>query len=178
MSSKRQKRISASAEEYAEQISQISAAQNIQSRIDSELFTVDRSGSQSQRKRIAKEIKVKSDDRTGLQKIVSVTERTLIKRILAKGPKIIKDKETEKDLSDLWEVNDTPNVVDTSVLTRSRKSRSQNLLNAKINVAIRGQSYNPSHSDHQDALAEALAVEIRKREHDLKTKGQSTPKYN
>jgi hypothetical protein len=172
MAIKRQKRIAATAEEYAEQISRISASQTIHSRTDSELFVVDRAGSQAARRRIAKDLKVKSEDKSGLQNIKSVTERLLIKRAVARDPKIIKIKETENNLSDIWDANDNEAIVDTSVLSRSRKSRSENLQNSKMTVAIRGQSYNPSHNDHQDALAEALAVEIRKREHDLKTKGE------
>jgi hypothetical protein len=172
MSSKRQKRIAATAEEYAEQISRISASQTIHSQTDSELFVVDRAGSQAARRRIAKDIKVKSEDKSGLQNIKSVTERLLIKRAVARDPKTIKIKETENILSDIWDVNDNEAIVDRSILSRSRKSRSENLQNSKMKVAIRGQSYNPSHNDHQDALAEALAVEIRKREHDLKTKGE------
>jgi hypothetical protein len=40
-----------------------------------------------------------------------------------------------------------------------------------VTPAIGGQSYNPSVEDHQDALAEALALEIKKREEERSTKG-------
>jgi Nop53 (60S ribosomal biogenesis) len=171
MSSKRQKRISASAEEYADQISRLSVLQSIRAKPDHDLFVVDRSGSQSSRRRIAKEIKIKSTDKSGVESIVSVVERKLVKRIVARGPKEARVNESEAELCDIWDADVSTAPVDANVLTRSRKSRSENLLSAKINVAIKGQSYNPSHNDHQNALAEALAVEIRKREYDLKNKG-------
>jgi Nop53 (60S ribosomal biogenesis) len=173
MSSKRQKRISASAEEYADQISRLSVLQSIRAKPDDDLYVVDRSGSQSSRRRIAKEIKIKSTDKSGVESIVSVVERKLVKRIVARGPKEARVNESEAELCDIWDADVSSIPVDANILTRSRKSRSENLLSAKINVAIRGQSYNPGHNDHQNALAEALAVEIRKREHDLKNKGWS-----
>lgn len=173
MSSKRQKRISASAEEYANHISTLSVSQNLRAQADDELFVVDRAGSQASRKRIERQIKVRSNDKTGVESIVSNVEKKLVKRVVARGIKLVKAIEPESALVDIWDMDESQIVpVDVNILTRSRKSRSQNLLSAKINVAIKGQSYNPSHNDHQDALAEALAVEIRKREHDLKTKGK------
>ena len=173
MSSKRQKRISASAEEYANHIINISVSQNLRAQADEDLFVVDRAGSTASRKRIAREIKVKNDDKTGIQSIVSVVERKLVKRLVDRGPKAVKATENGSALTDIWDADESQIVpVDANILTRSRKSRSENLLSVKINVAIKGQSYNPSHNDHQDALAEALAVEIRKRDHDKKTKGK------
>ena len=173
MSSKRQKRISASAEEYANHISRISVSQSIQAQADSDLFVVDRTGSASSRRRIAKEIRVKTSDKSGVLSIVSVVERKLVKRLVDRGPKVAKDVEAEHALSDIWDIDESLIApIDHNIISRSRKSRSENLLSAKISVAIKGQSYNPSHDDHQDALAEALAVEIRKREHDAKTKGE------
>ena len=174
MSSKRQKRISASAEEYANHISSLSVSRSIQAQTNDELYVLDRTGSQNARKRIAKEAKLKSTDKTGVQSIVSVVERKLVKRLVERGPKPTRfHVKEETNFSDIWDIDESAVVpVDVNILSRSRKSRSENLLSAKINVAIKGQSYNPSHSDHQDALAEALAVEIRKREHDLKTKGK------
>jgi hypothetical protein len=41
----------------------------------------------------------------------------------------------------------------------------------KVVPAIGGQSYNPSIDDHQDALAEALAIEIKKREEEARSRG-------
>lgn len=171
MSSKRQKRISASAEEYADQISRLSVLQSIRAKPDDDLFTVDRSGSQSSRRRIAKEVRIKSTDKSGVESIVSIIERKLVKRIVDRGPKEARVNESEAALCDIWDTDVSAVPVDANILTRSRKSRSENLLSAKMNVAIKGQSYNPSHNDHQNALAEALAVEIRKREYDLKNKG-------
>lgn len=174
MSSKRQKRISASAEEYADHISRMSVIQSIRAKPDEELFVVDRSGSQNSRKKIAKELRI-SADKSGVENIVSVVERKLVKRSVARGPKIAKFSESDSALSDIWDADASVIPVDANILSRSRKSRSVNALSAKITVAIKGQSYNPSHNDHQDALAEALAVEIRKREHDQKTKGSLFP---
>ena len=175
MSSKRQKRISASAEEYANQISRISVSQSIQARTDSELYVLDRTGSATSRRRIAKDIRLKAADKTGVQSIVSVVERKLVKRIVDRGPKVARDVEGELALSDIWDVDESQLApIDHNIISRSRKSRSENLLSAKISVAIKGQSYNPSHNDHQDALAEALAVEIRKREMDAQKKGKTS----
>ena len=171
MSSKRQKRFSASAEEYADHISRMSVDRSFRAKPDEDLFTLDRSGSQTSRKRIAREISIKAADKSGVANIVSIVERKLVKRAVGRGP--VAEQE-EKALSDIWGIDAPVVVVDHNIISRSRKSRTENLLKAKCSVAIKGQSYNPSHTDHQDALAEALAVEIRKKEHDLRTKGWLT----
>ena len=153
MSSKRQKRISASAEEYANHISRISVSQSIQARADSELYVVDRTGSATSRRRIAKDIRLKTADKSGVQSIVSVVERKLVKRIVDRGPKVARDAEVELALSDIWDIDESQVApIDHNIISRSRKSRSENLLSAKINVAIKGQSYNPSHNDQQGHL--------------------------
>ena len=105
MSSKRQKRISASAEEYADQISRLSVLQSIRAKPDDDLFTVDRSGSQSSRRRIAKEVRIKTTDKTGVESIVSVVERKLVKRIVARGPKEARVNESEAELCDIWDAD-------------------------------------------------------------------------
>lgn len=174
--SQREKRIAACAEEYADQLLRVSADQNLIMKSNEELFSLDRAGSRTSKRRISKQ----KDDLSsgGVKSIVSVTERKLVERVIAKQqlqqkqpPKEIAN---EDQLADLWD-DAAGNVqtgnarkrkmVESAITTDGRTSKK------KVIPAIGGQSYNPSLDDHQDALAEALAIEIKKREEEARSRG-------
>ena len=164
------KRIAECAEEYAEHILHFSAEQTIVSKPDNDLFTLDRAGSKTSRKRIAKIQSNKSSSDT--KSIVSVTERKLVERAIAKHvqQKLDETKVVKQDkVMDLW-----GETTDESLLNKSNTKRRRTVdvpVNRKVTPAIGGQSYNPSHADHQNALAEALAIELKKREEEARAKG-------
>jgi hypothetical protein len=131
---------------------------------------LDRAGSKKSRRRIAKIQSNKSSSDT--KSIVSVTERKLVERAIAKHvqQKLDETKVTKKgEVMDLW-----GETADESLLNKSNTKRRRTVevpINRKVTPAIGGQSYNPSHVDHQNALAEALAIELKKREEEARAKG-------
>lgn len=115
-----------------------------------ELFVVDRVGSKNARLRMKREggegkgiLSAKAD----LRKIVKLAKKLKSKEQF--------EKVDPAATFDLWE----------SEPAETEKRRQC----AKVKVPHPGQSYNPSLEDHQDALAEATAIELLKREKDLKT---------
>ena len=167
------KRIAECAEEYAEHILHFAAEQTIISKPDNDLFTLDRAGSKTSRKRIAKIQSNKSSSDT--KSIVSVTERKLVERAIAKHlqQKIDASKGVhpvkQGEITDLWD--ETANESSLNKLNTKRRRTVDMPVNRKVTIAIGGQSYNPSHEDHQNALAEALAIELKKREEEARAKG-------
>jgi hypothetical protein len=196
-----QKRIAACAEEYAEHVLSFADSQRLAAQPNDALFTVDRAGSQTSKRRIAKQVADRKS--TSVNSIVSLTERKLVERAVAK----LKHQQEHTSVSatntmttvaaaaaaaaattrthplnDLWG-EDVMAVDVSSSSSNSSSSRSSGRKRGapagtapgprtkKVTPAIGGQSYNPSVEDHQDALAEALALEIKKREEERSTKG-------
>lgn len=164
MSSKRrEKRIAETSAEYEEQKSRVSAAAVVASRPDEALFVVDRTGSKSARRRIHKEEVAKTTNQP-----VSKTERALIKKatqqLLAGHEKPNKAREQPSALADLW----ADEAESTGAQSVTRIKRSSVVASAAKKVAGPGFSYNPSTVAHQNVLAEALALEIKKREKDMR----------
>mmetsp|Transcript_23040 Transcript_23040/g.33725 ORF Transcript_23040/g.33725 Transcript_23040/m.33725 type:complete len:336 (-) Transcript_23040:145-1152(-) len=113
---------------------------------DEELFVVDRAGSKNSRRKLNKE-------REALQstRVVSKVERKLISKQL-QDTSNKKKKKQSKELFDLWG--------DESSSAKPNKPSNKK----KIRVPEGGLSYNPSHNDHQDVLAEAVALSIQHEE--------------
>lgn len=130
----------------------------IQSKDDNDLFIIDRIGSKNTRKKIKKEEKIQKD-----LNIISKVERKLIEKKLQdinnnnENNSNEKKKKKEK-IIDLWDN-------DESISTKSTKSNNKTKhIKKALKVPLPGISYNPAHLDHQDALAEALAITLRHEE--------------
>ncbi len=151
MSLKVQKRVKKTALEYEESVAQLSAADASSLKADESLFTLDRTGSKSAKRKIAQ---VLAPQQKG--EFVSVTEKKLIERAL-NPKKPIYEKYVTKigsdEARDLWGDADA----DISTSDKSMPTR-------KLRTAHPGQSYNPASGDHQDAVATAVALQIKKEE--------------
>mmetsp|Transcript_56016 Transcript_56016/g.98224 ORF Transcript_56016/g.98224 Transcript_56016/m.98224 type:complete len:245 (-) Transcript_56016:95-829(-) len=151
MSLKVQKRVKKTALEYEESVAQLSAADASSLKADESLFTLDRTGSKSAKRKIAQ---VLAPQQKG--EFVSVTEKKLIERAL-NPKKPIYEKYVTKigsdEARDLW--GDAEAEISTSEKIKPTR---------KLRTAHPGQSYNPSSGDHQDAVASAVALQIKKEE--------------
>lgn len=154
MSAKVQKRVKKTASEYEESVAQLSTYEATTSHADDSLFTLDRTGSKSAKRKIAQVLAPQAKG-----EFVSVTEKKLIGRALtSKKPVYSKfvAKIGSDEVRDLWGDGD----VGVSVSEDSKKTR-------KLRTAHPGQSYNPSAGDHQNAVATAVALQIKKEEADI-----------
>lgn len=154
MSLKVQKRVKKTAAEYDESIAQHVTNEVTKSNTDDSLFTLDRTGSKSAKRKIAQVLAPQAKG-----EFVSITEKKLIGRALTEK-KTVYGKYIAKigsdEARDLWgneESND-------SVADESKRTR-------KTRTAHPGQSYNPSKNDHQNAVATAVALQIKKEEADI-----------
>lgn len=152
MSQRIQKRVKKVAKEYEETIVDVSNAEATSAQADESLFTLDRTGSKSAKRKIAQEILPQHN-----KEFVSQTEKKLIQRALVPKPKpYVKyiTKIGSDEVRDLWG-DARSEVVDEDDAGQRKK---------KVRVALPGQSYNPTARDHQDAIAEAVALQIKKEE--------------
>lgn len=146
MTTRRQKRIRETSDEFEEVLAQ----EKLSSKPDEDLFVLDKTGSRSKRVKIQQQLQQQKQ-----QPVVSRHELHLIQKVLKNSSKKTDNTNNNtKDISDLWS-DDTP--VPPSKYISNNKVRRDRLVHP-------GQSYNPSLPDHQDALAEAVAVEIKKTE--------------
>ena len=131
---KRQKREEIVSQEYEDFISSTNANVLYSSKSNEELFIVDKVGSKTARKKIAKE-----EGSAG--KSHSVTEKKLIKRIQDKifNEQLVESKGV-KAIGDIWA--DQPAEPKVYIKKTERKA------------PLGGFSYNPSPNDHQDVIAE------------------------
>jgi hypothetical protein len=151
MSLRKQKRIRKISEEFSAGIRDLVAFDNISSKRDEELFVLDKIGSKSKRIKITNEI---NNDKS----FVSKHESHLVKKIIKnrnKNTNPLKNHIDRASLTDLW----SDNTEESGKCIRNKKLKRDQLVHP-------GQSYNPSISDHQDALAEAVALEIKRTEFD------------
>lgn len=125
---------------------------------DSELFVLDRGGSKKKKRKIEKATQRQVDD----PKMVSKTEKVLLERMQnkqkSKGKSAgVKTQPATKEVFDMWGAEDTQDL----------KSRGRPRTSSQKKVkktAGPGMSYNPSHEDHQEALAEAVALDLKHQE--------------
>jgi hypothetical protein len=143
-----------------------------------DLFKVDRIGSKNARKRIEK-VKAVIVKNNGVE---SKADMELIKKKIKEvksqeSKKVVVSKIESSDLCDLWgednsipssnnrKLRNAPQGVKFSAKTiAEREALANNIKKNKLKIARPGQSYNPSKGDHQDALAEALALTLKKQE--------------
>ena len=142
MSTRKRKREAIVAKEHEDALYSAAAANSLALKA-SQLFVVDRKGSNTRRRNL-----LKTDTNKNVQGFkLSNTERVLIaKKAKSKSPQNAQSIETANVLSDLW-LTEEENVKRNNRLSKSDKKISSR-------VAVPGQSYNPSVIDHQDALAE------------------------
>jgi hypothetical protein len=110
---------------------------------NSDLFQIDRIGSKNSRRKIEKNEIIKEKN----EMIVSKVERKQINKIISTNSRPKKPKMDEK-IADLWDEDEGT--------TRGKKTQKKSAL--KIPMA--GISYNPSHVDHQDAIAEVRVLPL------------------
>lgn len=177
MSKKRIKRIAETNEFYETAKIEASAVDVIQSKDDSALFMVDRTGSKAGRKKVATEIIPKKE-----KTFISPTEKILINKLVQEqksnkkrkmyGDEIVmeKTKKIEVHLQDLWDVGSSEQVKPkennqaASNIANSNKKRKIEPTKKALKVALPGQSYHPTVEDHQNVIAEAVAIEIKRQD--------------
>lgn len=161
MSAKRVKRIRQTNAEYEDAV-QKTAQQSVLTTVeDQALFTVDRAGSKAKRRRVVEEILPKEEG-----KFVSSTEKHLIEKQRKRlesgtvrkpyGSDYVEvgNKKTVTKVEDIWGEEE-----ESKPATSSRRAR---LHKQSLKIALPGQSYNPSAPDHQDALAQAMSIHLKK----------------
>lgn len=162
---KRQRRIKETNEEYEAAVQSSSAQARVENAPDDILFTIDTAGSRTAKRKIASQIgSVVAGDKMVVRSFVSKADKALVKRLQLeklneKGNVDINNSKGKIDivgkLGDLW--GDDSIAANESYFSNKKKGG--------VIARIRpGQSYNPSFSDHQEALAEALALEIKNKE--------------
>ena len=166
----REKRVAATSAEFEEARSRASAAAIVAERTDDALFVVDRTGSKSARRKIVKEQVAQA-----AHVPVSKTERELLKKVqsgrsLSAAKKAAPSSGGASVLKDLWGDDDGGG----GTVTKIKKPVATVAASLAKRVAGPGFSYNPSPDAHQDVLAEALALEIKKRERDLRESKSAT----
>jgi len=158
MSSKVLKRVKENARQFEEDRVNLSNAAASQSVPDESLFILDRAGSKSARRHVEKVLVPQQNN-----EVISFTEKKLIARIAASSPRKpygtrwVNNKAAEAEtVNDLWDN-------DGSSGDRGRKRHTTKTMTSqkRLRVAVPGQSYNPSTKDHQDALAQAVALQIK-----------------
>jgi hypothetical protein len=132
-------------ENYEEYVATSASDQILQRQENDDLFLIDRVGSKNSRKRIQQNemIKEKNDS------IVSKVENRLIKRKINESSKKSKNpkKGQESIIVDLWQEEGGD-------MGKKEKSKKPKDKKPALRVPLPGISYNPSHVDHQDAVAE------------------------
>jgi hypothetical protein len=153
MAQKRLKRIKETLREFEEKSDNVKITAKLAAKADEELFSFDRTGSNSARRKVIKEIAPKSNG-----EFVSKSEKNLLERAQLPNKRVAYGKHQlnggDEDIRDLWGSDE--NI--------SKKASEKVRPTKRARIALPGQSYNPSVDDHQNALAEALALEIKKRE--------------
>jgi hypothetical protein len=157
MSRKRDKRIRKVNELYENVIQESVESKILAEKPDDSLFVIDRTGSQSKRRKVETEIIPKE---TG--KFISATEKHLIEKIAKRGKKkaygsstvVTKANQSKIHIEKLEDIWDDSNSLEVS----NRKIKEANPHKKAMKIAQPGQSYNPTLKDHQETLAQALAA--------------------
>lgn len=143
---KRQKRVREIEASFANHILESADDERLAAKDDSDLFFIDRGGSKRAKSKIVKAIMLKES-----QPSISTTEIKLIQQAQDRL-KVQSTKQNPKEsLSDIWGTDST---IDTR-MPKKLAAISKKSLTSKI---LSGLSYNPSHADHQDALAEVYII--------------------
>lgn len=150
MSRKRNQRVAEITKEYDNYMEQATEQAIVASKEDTDLFVIDTVGSKSARRKVAKEVKKQE---TG---VVSETDAKLVAKRLAQKKTSTPTTVATEPTGGIYDLWDAP-------APQAPASRTKGSKNKKL-VIRGGQSYNPSVDDHQDALAEAYAVELKHQE--------------
>jgi len=177
MSKKRVRRIAETNELYENAKLESSAIEKLQSRDDSALFSIDRSGSKAGRKKLVTELIPKKENT-----FVSPTERILINKIIQDkkenkkrkiyGENIVieKNKKLDINLEDIWGTSpaqSSKSIIQfksIATITSTGKKRRVEQAKKSLKIALPGQSYHPTVEDHQNVVAEAVAMEIKRQD--------------
>jgi hypothetical protein len=154
---KGQKRARKTAREYEDQMGYLAAERETQAQLNEALFTIDRSGSKAAKKVVEK---VLAPQAKGT--FESATEKKLIARIST-----TEKKQPYAKLLTATGSNEVRDLWDEPVVTKGKSKAAPTDVSSsakRLKVAVPGQSYNPSSTDHQDALAQAVALQIKKDE--------------
>lgn len=144
MRKKRQRELEIT-ENYENYIDQSTSEQILQQQDDQELYMVDRIGSKNSRKKIQKNESIKEN----MNNILSKVEMKLIQKKLKSSNSSTKQNNTKNTINDIWEEDEIEN-------NKNNKKRNQIHQTKALKIPIAGISYNPSHIDHQDAVAEVI----------------------
>lgn len=148
MSKKVQKRVKGVARELEESVANAVEHTSVTTSGDDNLFTLDRTGSKAAKRKVTQELIPKQEKR-----FVSETEKKLIQKV-ANGVKAPYKKYTapvgSNNVRDLWA---EPAAGDSPALEPKSK---------RLKTALPGQSYNPSAADHQNTVAEAVALQLKR----------------
>ena len=115
-------------------------------------YELDRRGSASKRRKIEAEINMHTVSIAKLKGSKSTKAEVAVMKRVQKKSELAAEKEVQSQLRDLWN-DEPPSSADNPIRRKSSMSRSHG-----------GLSYHPSFDKHQEALAEALALELRHRE--------------
>jgi hypothetical protein len=154
-SNKRKDRIEENTELHASAVADENLSKILKTKGDDKLFVVDTTGSNNSRRKVIKEVAEKA---SGKKEYVHKLD-TKVKANAAQVALALKKREeaaTEFAMHDLW-TND-----------KKEKGKPVRAKEIKTKIAVPGLSYNPSLNDHQDALAEGLALEVEKVEKEAK----------
>lgn len=118
------------------------------------LFSIDRAGSQAKRRKVEVELIPKKQG-----KFISKTEQRLIQRSLEKNRK-----QYGSDIVERRNVNTTTKPALTDLWTDSDElvHKQPKLHHKSVKLPLPGQSYHPTAKDHQDVIAQAVAIEMKK----------------
>jgi hypothetical protein len=164
MSKKRSKRILEITQDYEDAIAKKAIEESYENVEDQELFILDRQGSESRRKKVKKELLPKAQ-----KAFISPTEQKIIEKIVKTGKKkskygenIVesvrsKAKKVDSSLRDLWDAPEEVEPVESDLPDPMEEISKRK----KIRVPLPGQSYHPTPKDHQNIIAEAVAMEMK-----------------
>lgn len=166
MSAKRTKRIRETNTEYEEAVHQVSQQKALAHVDNKALFTVDRAGSKAKRRKVQEEIIPKEEGR-----FVSKTEQYLIEK---QRKRLESGQQRKAYGSDVVEIGNKKIVTKVADIWGEEEQEEQTAnIKARphkhsLKIALPGQSYNPSEIDHQNTLAQAVSIHLKKIE-DAKT---------
>jgi len=152
MSKKIVKRVKKTAQEFEESVANAAAAHADEGDADDVLFSLDRTGSKAAKRKVSQELLPKVQ-----KNFISETEKKLVKRVMTQTKKQYAKYVTpigSDEVRDLWGDVPISNIATSAVERRSKRTK----------VALPGQSYNPSSTDHQNTVSEAVALQLKRDE--------------
>jgi hypothetical protein len=173
MSKRRSKRILEITQQYEDTVVKKAIEDSFEQVEDNQLFVLDREGSQAKRRRVIKELLPKAQ-----KTYISPSEQKVIQKLAKSnkkgkyGDNIVEKARTKKVVSnvhDVWMDNIADLVEEEMGAEAAAIQEVTNKLaniskRKKMRVPLPGQSYHPDPKDHQNLLAEAVAIEMKLKE--------------